>query len=327
MLYFIFSDLRALANLWGRYGLRTEFLIVFLFTVKPESCLYYTVELLMLHFMFWLLRCTLWLERIMSHNVNSLFLSYTDRSDTFALIRVINRLVWRVGRVVHFLLQFIRHPNNHSGSGSGSGYVSSFFILHNFVNFSRRAICVISMESCGHRLYFVFLHLIALCNLRGSYDLKTEKMLMFCFNYVIPWHRIKCYNSLESCHRWLHFILHWRALAIYENIMTKYMKILWILTALCAVSFTISALSGFSLKLQANESIYSEIPWSGTPMGLARSVPLSEVSHLVKLAIMTRYWEHSTQIQFKFLFPNHTYMKYIKMSNELLWGRYRLVKM
>ena len=42
-------------------------------------------------------------------------------------------------------------------------------------------------------------------------------------------------------------------------------------------------------------------------MGTARSVPLSEVSHLVKLAIITLYWEHSSQVQFKILFPNHTH--------------------
>ena len=38
-----------------------------------------------------------------------------------------------------------------------------------------------------------------------------------------------------------------------------------------------------------------------------------EVSHLVKLAIITGYWEHSSQVQFKILFPNHTHIKYIKI--------------
>ena len=31
---------------------------------------------------------------------------------------------------------------------------------------------------------------------------------------------------------------------------------------------------------------------SGTPMGMAQSVPFSEVSHLVKMTIINRYWEH-----------------------------------
>ena len=61
---------------------------------------------------------------------------------------------------------------------------------------------------------------------------------------------------------------------------------------------------------------YSKTSLSGTPMGPARSVPLSEVSDLVKLAIITGYWEHSSQVQFKILFPNHTHIKYIIMSNE-----------
>ena len=44
-------------------------------------------------------------------------------------------------------------------------------------------------------------------------------------------------------------------------------------------------------------------------MGPAQSVPLSE------LAIITEYWEHSSEVHFKTLFPNHTDIKYIKMSN------------
>ena len=37
-------------------------------------------------------------------------------------------------------------------------------------------------------------------------------------------------------------------------------------------------------------------------MGPAQSVPLSKVSHLVKLAIITGYWEHSSQAQLKILY-------------------------
>ena len=67
--------------------------------------------------------------------------------------------------------------------------------------------------------------------------------------------------------------------------------------------------------------MYSKTSLSGTPMGPARSVPLSEVSHLVKLANITRYWDHSSQFSLKFYFQ----IINIKMSNELLWGRYRFL--
>ena len=65
---------------------------------------------------------------------------------------------------------------------------------------------------------------------------------------------------------------------------------------------------------------------SGTSMGLAHCVILSEVSNLVKRAIITGYWEHSSQVQFKILFANHAPIKYINMINELMWGRYRFVE-
>ena len=78
---------------------------------------------------------------------------------------MINRLVQRAGRVVHFLLQFIGQPNNHSGSGSG--YVLNYFFLHNLINFARRVMCDNFMESCAHGLYFVLLCLRALSNLWG----------------------------------------------------------------------------------------------------------------------------------------------------------------
>ena len=38
-------------------------------------------------------------------------------SETFALITVIDKLEGRTGRIVHFLLHFIRHLNNHSRCG------------------------------------------------------------------------------------------------------------------------------------------------------------------------------------------------------------------
>ena len=113
----------------------------------------------------------------MSHNVKFSSLSQQTalicNSKSFALTTVIDRLEGRTGRVVHFLLHFIRHPNNHSGSGCG--LVSNFFFLHNFVDFARRDMCDTCMKSCAHGLYFVFLYLRALCNLWGRYDPKTEK--------------------------------------------------------------------------------------------------------------------------------------------------------
>ena len=89
----------------------------------------------------------------MSHNVNSnlyhIQTSLICSAEAFALITVIDRLVQRV---VHFLLHSKRHPNYHSGSGFG--FVSIFFFLHNLVNFARRDMCDTSMKSCAHWLYF-----------------------------------------------------------------------------------------------------------------------------------------------------------------------------
>ena len=48
-------------------------------------------------------------------------------SETFALITVIDKLEGRTGRAVYFLLHFLRHPNNHSGSGCG--FVSNYFFF------------------------------------------------------------------------------------------------------------------------------------------------------------------------------------------------------
>ena len=133
-------------------------------------------------------------------------------SETFVLITVIDRLVQITTRVVHFLLHFIRQRNNHSGSGSRR--ISFFFFLYNLVSFVRTDMCDTSMKSCVHGLYFVFLHLRALSNLRGCYDPKIEKKnLFFFFVTVISSHRIKCNISVESSQQYLHFILHRQALS------------------------------------------------------------------------------------------------------------------
>ena len=52
--------------------------------------------------------------------------------------------------------------------------MSNFLFLHNFVSFARRSMCDISMERCVLGFYF-FLHLRALSNLWGRYDLKTKQ--------------------------------------------------------------------------------------------------------------------------------------------------------
>ena len=96
----------------------------------------------------------------------------------FCLIIVIDRLEGRNVRVVHFLLRFVRHLNKHYGSGCR--LVSNFFFRHNLVDFTRRDMCGTSMKSCIHVLYFVFLHLTALCNLWRCYEPKTEKNADLC---------------------------------------------------------------------------------------------------------------------------------------------------
>ena len=74
----IFFELRAPTCLWGRYDPKTENFTLFYSTPffisststpfqKHFTSLYRAT--LELHFMFWLLRCTLWLERIMSPNL------------------------------------------------------------------------------------------------------------------------------------------------------------------------------------------------------------------------------------------------------------------
>ena len=58
-------------------------------------------------------------------------------------------------------------------SGSGSGFVSKFSFLRNFVNCAHTDMSDTSNESCGQGLYFFFLHLRALSNL---WDVMTLKL-------------------------------------------------------------------------------------------------------------------------------------------------------
>ena len=71
---FIFFELRAPTCLWGRYDKNPKILHFFTYissTSIPFQHHFKTVYRAtpVLHFMFWLLRCTLWLERIMSPNL------------------------------------------------------------------------------------------------------------------------------------------------------------------------------------------------------------------------------------------------------------------
>ena len=61
------------------------------------------------------------------------------------------------------------------------------------------------MESCVLWLHFFFLHLRALSNLWGRYDLKTKKLQVFGLNNVISSHRIKINTSVESSYQYFHF--------------------------------------------------------------------------------------------------------------------------
>ena len=64
---------------------------------------------------------------------------------------------------------------SHIKSRSGSGFVSKFSFLPNFVNSAHRGMYNTSKESCVQGLDFIFLHLRALSNLWGRYGPKTEK--------------------------------------------------------------------------------------------------------------------------------------------------------
>ena len=99
----------------------------------------------------------------MSHNViYHIQILWICSSETFAVIRVIDSPIRRAGRVVLLLLHFERRADN--SFGYGSGYVSNFFFLHNFVSFGHRNMFDTSM---------------ALSNLWGRYDLNTIRKISF----------------------------------------------------------------------------------------------------------------------------------------------------
>ena len=134
------------------------------------------------HFMFWLLRCTLWLERIMSPNLKSpLCLSIIGNLHNFLNYypnNTCDTLLQKAWHERHLVLLHISHIKSHSGSGSR--FVSKFSFLPNFVNSVHRGMYNTSKKSYVQGLHFIFLHLRALNNLWGRYDPKTEKSWHFC---------------------------------------------------------------------------------------------------------------------------------------------------
>ena len=113
---------------------------------------------------------------------------------------------------LHLVLLHISHIKSHSGSGSG--FVSKFSFLPNFVNSAHRGMYNTSKKCCTQGLDFFFLHLRVLSNLWGHYDPKLKKADVFVCNCVISSHRIKCNTCIESFYEGLHFFfLHLRAMS------------------------------------------------------------------------------------------------------------------
>ena len=131
------------------------------------------------------------------------------------------------------------------------------FLAYNCVIFSHRIMCSTTIESYKQYLYFIFLQRQAFSNLRERYYTKTEKNVdvflvtvsfLHIESSVSPLLKAVTNGFISPCHAdelW----------AICEDIMTKKLKIWRVLTVLCAVSFTFSVLSGFSLKAQTNQCV------------------------------------------------------------------------
>ena len=133
---------------------------------------------LVLHFMFWLLRCTLWLERIMSPNLKfpSLLKHYHNLHNflNYYPNKTCDTLLPKGWHELHLVLLHISHIKGHSGSGSR--FVSKFSFLPNFVNSVHRGMYNTSKKSYVQELDFIFLHLRALSNLWGRYDPTLKKL-------------------------------------------------------------------------------------------------------------------------------------------------------
>ena len=129
------------------------------------------------------------------------------------------------------------------------------FLAYNCVIFSHGIMCSTTVESSQQCLHFIFSQRQAFSNLRGRYYPKTEKNVdlflvtvsfLHIESSVIPLLKAVTNGFISPCYMdelW----------AICEDVMTKNLKIWWFLTVLCAVSFTFSVLSGFSLKIQTNQ--------------------------------------------------------------------------
>ena len=156
-------------------------------------------------------------------------------------------MLQRAWHELHLVLLLIWHIKMHSGSGSG--FVSKFSLLCNFVNFAHRNMYDAYKQSCAQGLHFFFLHLRALSYLWGRYDQKTKKSSRFCL--WLPFLHIESsvIPPLKAFYQGLHFFfLHWWAM---NNIWGHYDLKAWKfddLTVLCAVWFTLSVLRDLFLK-------------------------------------------------------------------------------
>ena len=131
------------------------------------------------------------------------------------------------------------------------------FLAYNCVIFSLRIMCSTTIESSRQYLHFIFLQRQAFSNLRGRYFPKTEKNVdvflvtvsfLHIESSVSPLLKAVTNGFISPCYAdelW----------AICEDIMTKNLKIWWLLTMLCAVSFTFSVLSGFTLNVETNQCV------------------------------------------------------------------------
>ena len=145
-------------------------------------------------------------------------------------------MLQRVWHELHLVLLQIPHIKNHSGSGSG--FVSKFSLLPNFVNSAHRGMYNTSKESCVQGLDFISYTEEFWAIYGDVMTQKLKKRWLFACHCVISSHRIKCNTCIQSFYEELHFFfLHWWAMS---NIWGHYgLKTLKFddLTVLCAVSF------------------------------------------------------------------------------------------
>ena len=116
----------------------------------------------------------------------------------------------------HLVLLHIQHMKRHSGSGSG--FVSKFSFLHNFIN-SAHMLYDTSNESCAQRLYFLHLRSSSIYGDVMTLKLKKADFLLIT---VISSHRIMCNASIESfIQAFISFSYTDKFGAIYGDVVTK----------------------------------------------------------------------------------------------------------